>query len=570
MACPDAMIARQSDADTRTDVVVAVLTTLLVLGPALGRGIVLAYDMPWSPDARLGPFAIGVGVPAPRAVPGDAVTVVLGSLIGPAAAQKAVLCGVLVLLGCGCSRLLAEVHPSVAAAGRVAAGLAAVWSAFVAERLIVGQWTVLLGYAVLPWLLVAVVRARHRGDGAGSVALWIALAGCGGANTLAVAGLAVLGLVIPPVRARVLVVACVVWFGSAAVWAIPALDAAVVARGGVEEFRPSADMPLGVIAALLTGGGNWNPASHPMSRAVPVVAIATLAWCLVAATAALRRLARRDSAPIVVVAVVGLAIPVFAVVGGRLWSTLVLELPGGGVFRDAQKFVAGWMLVVALGTGVVADHLWRHRHVLAKPAGVTWMLLPVAVLPALAWGIGGRLVPTTVPTDYRVAASALSAEPPGLVGVLPWGQYRRYAWNGSRVSLTLLPRLVDQQTLYDDSLPLRAGPVPGEDPRAARVTAAIASGVDPVVALRAEGVRYVALEARTGLGDGRVPSGRVISAGSSLTVVEINRSAAAPAGAGPALRLGWLITGLTWLFVVGGWLHRVAPWSRRRLLPFEP
>src|SRR5439155_1159758 len=40
---------------------------------------------------------------------------------------------------------------------RLAAGVFYTWNPFVAERLIIGQWALLLGYAGLPWVL----RAAH-------------------------------------------------------------------------------------------------------------------------------------------------------------------------------------------------------------------------------------------------------------------------------------------------------------------------------------------------------------------------------------------------------------------------
>ena len=52
--------------------------------------------------------------------------------------------------------------------------------------------------------------------------------------------------------------------------------------------------------------------------------------------------------------------------------------------------------------------------------------LPVALLPSLAWGVGGRVTAVEVPADLRSAATMLSEQPPGPVGLLPWSQYRRY------------------------------------------------------------------------------------------------------------------------------------------------
>ena len=60
----------------------ALALAIVLLGPALGPGLVLAYDLGWSPDPRFTPFVTGVGMVAPRAVPSDAVGVSLGLLLG--------------------------------------------------------------------------------------------------------------------------------------------------------------------------------------------------------------------------------------------------------------------------------------------------------------------------------------------------------------------------------------------------------------------------------------------------------------------------------------------------------
>jgi hypothetical protein len=77
----------------------ALAAALLLLGPALGPGLLLAVDLGWSPDPRFTPFVTGTGMVAPRAVPSDAAGVLLGLLIGASAAQKLTL--LLIVLGCG-------------------------------------------------------------------------------------------------------------------------------------------------------------------------------------------------------------------------------------------------------------------------------------------------------------------------------------------------------------------------------------------------------------------------------------------------------------------------------------
>ena len=235
------------------------------------------------------------------------------------------------------------------------------------------------------------------------------------------------------------------------------------------------------------------------------------------------------------------------------------------------------MALSAAGAGVLAARLGAART--ARPAGaalaVLVALVPLVTLPSLAWGIGGRLVATDVPDDLRAAAATLSGAPAGTAGLLPWGQYRRYAWNGDRVSLTLVPRMVDQEVLYDDSLPLTGATVPGEDAAAARVSAAVAGGAEPVEALRQEGVRYVVVERDAGGEPAAVgvPSGaRVLADGPHALVVDLAPgSAADPVRLGPARLVAWWVTAVTLgaalgLLLVAGLRRARSAWRRRDMV----
>ena len=132
---------------------------LLLLGPALGAGYVLSYDMVWVPDLALRPDLLGVGSALPRAVPSDAVVAVLDQVVPGWLLQKVVLLAPLVAGGLGVARLL----DGVGLAGRLTAISVYQWSPFVVERLLIGHWPVLIGYGVLPWVLLLAARWRRSG-----------------------------------------------------------------------------------------------------------------------------------------------------------------------------------------------------------------------------------------------------------------------------------------------------------------------------------------------------------------------------------------------------------------------
>src|SRR5690606_8651798 len=111
--------------------------------------------------------------------------------------QSLLLLGVFVVGGAGAGRLLlwflggpgpASVPLLLGAAAR---GFAFVWNPFVAERLLLGQWAVLLGYAGLPWVVAAVVRSADTRPVVGLAGMVCSLipAAVGGFSSVVITGL---------------------------------------------------------------------------------------------------------------------------------------------------------------------------------------------------------------------------------------------------------------------------------------------------------------------------------------------------------------------------------------------
>jgi hypothetical protein len=550
----------------RVPLVLACIQALVILGPVLGPGVAVSYDMAWSPDPRWTPFVTGVDTPAPRAVPSDAVAVLVGQIVGAGVAQSLILGGVLVALGTGTAALAGEIGGVIGPLARCTAVVAGVWNPFVYERLMVGQWTIIAGLALLPWALLQVVRLA-RGDGsARSLAGLTVAAGLGGANTL----IMVLSAVVPSLivlavgrrRATVrpaLLTTVVVGAGMAAVWALPALaaDADPSAGTSATAFVPQADSRLGVLGSIVSGGGLWNVAAHPQARMLLVNAGAAAVLALLGVVCVMSMPLGNARRALVAALGVPTTVVLLSITPALepLWVTLVLGPPGGGILRDSHKFLGPWVIIASAGTGLIAHAVtsrgWRAAAGLLTPLLLT---LPVALTTYLAWGGLGRLSAVEVPADYRAAMAQLSAHAHGDVGLLPWSQYRRYPWNEGRVSLTLAPRMMSRIVLFDDSLPLRSGTVSGESVRADEVSQRIAEGDSPVEALRLVGVDTIVLE-RTAAGlaveDDVRRAGSLLISTENVLVVRLAPSALEGARELWSVRVGWTATLLTAL-VVGG------------------
>ena len=465
---------------------IGLATGLLVLAPVLGRGVVLSYDMVFVPDPPITGAVLGTDGSVPRAVPTELLADLLARVLPVAVVQQGLLLAVFVLAGAGAARLVPGLP------GAAAAALGYAWTPYVAERLLIGHWPFLLGYALLPWVVGAALAAR-RGGRLPPLLLWLAAAAAAGATSALIAtatALCVVGL--RPVARFGGVV------GFAVVVNLPWIVPALVRPGGVPAdpagvvaFAARSDTPLGLAGSLLTLGGIWNQATVPAGRD-SALAVVALIGVLAALVLGLRPVLA-DSRGLVAAGAGGLVLAAAGAVPGldAVMRAVVVHVPGGGLLRDGQKLLAPAALVVALAAGNAVDRLARAPR--TAPLAVLLAVLPVLALPGLAWGVGGRLTAARYPADWEGLRAAVAQAPPGQVAALPWGTYRRLDWAGDRVVLDPLPRLLDRRTLADDALPLSGVTVGGEDPRAARVTAALATGDRLPDVLRAAGVRYAAV-----------------------------------------------------------------------------
>lgn len=129
----------------------AALVVVAVLAPLARAGYALRTDMVFVPRQPLRwDLVVPIGT-LPRAVPEDAL-VSLSALALPGwLAQRLALAGMLAAATIGAGRLV----PAGRTLTRLVAALAYGWTPFVAERLLIGQWGLLICYAALPWLVGA-------------------------------------------------------------------------------------------------------------------------------------------------------------------------------------------------------------------------------------------------------------------------------------------------------------------------------------------------------------------------------------------------------------------------------
>jgi hypothetical protein len=423
------------------------------------------------------------------------------------------------------------------------------WNPWVAERLLIGQWGVVVGYAALPWVVLAAARVRddvRRGMPAlvcwlGFTALWSPPSALAGALT---------ALSVVVVRPRVASIVAVL--SAAALVSLPWLVPSLLSAGRVDAtgsqfgvFSARGESGAGLLPSVLSLGGIWKSSVVPDERTmVPVVLlsclttmVAAFGWRLEIAHASPTR--RATGAGLAVLASVSLALVVLPAVPvlTEALDSATRTVPALAILRDSHRFLGPAVLVLLPGVAAATAWLWERRPG-AEAVRVLAVLLavwPVLCLPSMAWGLRGALDPVTYPGEWYAVGELLEADQDqGAVIVLPWrGGYRGYPWNERRAMLDPAPRFFEGDVLIDDRLYVGDTVLSNEDPRLADVTAALAED-DPETALRRLGVTRVLVEKHNLVAADMVPRGTVLHDGRHFELVGIGPATASPTYPSPA------------------------------------
>ncbi|MGW5727225.1 hypothetical protein [Nocardia beijingensis] len=318
----------------RTRAVVAAYSAavaLLVAGPLLAPGYLLLRDAVSTPRSYPTDAALGLGDAAPRAVPQDALLAALSSFVDGGLVVKAILLCALWAAAYGAAALARELLRASLGPQLVAATVA-LWNPYVAERLLQGHWSLLAGYAALPWTTLTAYHLRsaatakrrrrvlsnkldapHSSDrplpadsvhasaptGTASeggtrpggpaarratirtAAAWAALAGALAAAGLTPTGALLAGATaIALVHRRQLLGTLVLWLAASAPWLVATVLSGAGAEpsdpAGIAAFAARAEPALGTLGSLAGLGGIWNADAVPDSRTTPLGAVATL------------------------------------------------------------------------------------------------------------------------------------------------------------------------------------------------------------------------------------------------------------------------------------------------------
>ncbi|BDX34838.1 membrane protein [Mycobacterium antarcticum] len=475
----------------------ALALALAVTAPLLKPGYLLLRDAVSTPRSHLTDAALGLTEAAPRALPQDFAIALASHVVDGGVIVKLLLIAGLWLAGWGAARLAAEVVSDAGLPGQFVAATLAVWNPYVAERLLQGHWSLLVGYGCLPWVAVAVLRMGSGGPW-WPVLFWTALAGLTPTGLMLAATVALVTCVAPG-AGRSRRVCAAASLGAAVLGALPWLVAPMLAgslsstqAAGVTEFAARAEPGLGTLLSLAGLGGIWNGEAVPATRTTLFAIVAT-AVLLMVVVAGLPTAVRRPAArPLLILAAVAVLAPALMATGPGLAAVeaLLRAVPGLGVLRDAQKWVA--LAVPGYALAGAAAVVTLQRRIPGVVTAAVCCLALVVVLPDLAWGVGGKVTSVRYPSAWPAAAALIDAVP-GPVAVLPPDSMRQYPWAGAAPVLDPLPRWVSADVLTTGDLNIGGQTVPGEGRRAREVERLVQNGAG-VDELARAGVGWVVVE----------------------------------------------------------------------------
>lgn len=537
------------------------------------RDMMISHTMP------VNDLVSGTAPGAPRALPQDAVLAMLSPTIPAtvAASWILVLCSLIAVIF---SARLVERVAGAPVLVQMAVSLFVIWNPYTIERLLQGHWTLVVAMWCLPAVALA-AASQQRG--------WklLMLCTCALTPTGWMMG-GIIALVFDRTSSNRWLTLCA-QLGLAMPWfLVTIVNSPQVLTNSVsaQVFAARAEPGVGTLGALMGLGGIWNGEAIPGARTVLTawLSVALFAFMMIG----LRELWR--AYPYVAVLTLGAVVLPFLFStppGVMIIGWITENIPGGGLFRDGQKFVAlampGMVLLLATALRLTARQVvlalrngdrdsYRARD--GEHKALPWLSLATAALivctvPTLPNDVR-PLEQRRLPAEWTQIVNAISASPNSHTLLLPPGNYRlRDDIPVLSPALKLLPgRPIDPGFLVVN------GQIVDGDPHAMSVLRQTMGGEDH---LAAQGVGWVIVD-RKSVGESMDMAGadeilskhRLVVEGDGLELYRIANpvpvekvGSTAPVSVG--LLAYWIVSGLgasmtIWYLLL--WMNSHSGWWR--------
>ncbi|MCQ9676365.1 hypothetical protein [Corynebacterium sp. BF-R-2] len=319
-----------------------VVLVLAVCWPFLLPGEFVWRDMVLLDQPALTASAFGSGDLPARNAPQDGVLALVG---GAWMARVFVLGAASAAAWSACRWSLGRAHPSPWAAG--AAMACAVANPFVIERLLQGQWSLVVAAWLAPVIAWGCLRGHPR-------TAWLALWASSLTPTGGVFGALSAVLCEREGRRRWLFAggSVLLWLP----WAVPSLLSGSSRAAGdpasqAAAFAPRAEAYAGTVGSLLGFGGIWNAAAVPASREAGFALVGLVVAVLAVLGAS--SLDRGELRPLAVLAAVGMGLAILGGIAPGVTAFAVEHIPGAGLLRDSSKLTLLALPLAVAGIGAL-------------------------------------------------------------------------------------------------------------------------------------------------------------------------------------------------------------------------
>lgn len=455
------------------------IVALTILAPMLLPGYIFALDMAFTPHLRL-PEQVTSSYPF------YALLHALGMVVPSQIIQKAMLFLILVISGYGMHMLLRRLqgaHEPYARQYEIGAyfgGLLYMANPFTYSRFMVGQFAVLLGYALLPFFVRGLFKLSAL-PGMRTALLLGGLLTLIGIVSIHTVGLAIVLVILalPAIWYRYRHNSAhfkeigkygIIAFGLAALlssyWLIPLIAGKNITAQAINGFTASDQgafetLGSGILsktANVLQLQGFWADGydlyKMPQDQLMWWSVIVLLIWLAVAMGAcAMYRQQRRFS--LFVLAGSACVAIILACTGLGPW--LAGHVPMAAGYREPQKFVALVVLAFAVlggyGVGALTARYKAQRDSTALGiATISALTLPILLTPTMFWGFSGQLTPRNYPPDWTAINRTLNEDDSAARALfLPWHQYMSFNFTG-RIVVNPAAQFFDKETITSNDL----------------------------------------------------------------------------------------------------------------------
>lgn len=452
---------------------------LAIMLPMFMPGFIFALDMAFTPH-----------IPLPEHVtssyPFYALLHVLNLVIPSELLQKALLLTILLTSGLGMHRLMLwlqkgrKFDKTYDTWGAYMAGAIYMINPFTYSRFMVGQFAVLLGYALLPFLALALLRLYEKPSIKQSVmvAICLTLIGIVSIHSIGLALILIflsLPIVIHRNRAnpeRLIKIAkygglgILVSLVASAYWLVPLITGHSSTAQAIASFNSGDQQAFATIggdivnriANVLQLQGFWAEGVHAYLLPQDVLPIWFLVviglWVLV--DVGLVHMWRHGQRSTVILfgGAAAIAVVMATTSLSNLLSDSVFFFAG---YREPQKFIALLAMFYAIALGFGASSLLlrykeRRNEIKLSLTTIGLMLLPVLLTPTMFWAFGNQLTPRDYPSDWYALNSKLSQDKSkGRVLFLPWHLYMKFSFT-DRIVVNPAEQFFDRPTIVSNDL----------------------------------------------------------------------------------------------------------------------